>query len=341
MFKLFIMKKLYTFLTLTFIVFIGNAQIVTIPDAAFKAKLLSASSSNNIAQNSTNANFKIDANNDGEIQQTEAMQVYRLNVRNATISSLAGINAFTNLRNLNCGSNLLTTVNISSLSNLTFLYCDINQLSTLDLTNTINLIYLDCSNNLLSYLNLSTIINLQGLSCSNNYLTSLDESTLTHLVNLVCHDNQITSLNVNTMLDLYELFCYNNPITSLDLSNLNNLIDIDCSGSAITTLDASNSSNLQNLYCDSTPIETLFMKNGATEVLSILNSPNLRYICADENQIQDVQNIINQNGYINCHVNSYCSYVPGGTFYTIVGILISVASHPLLLLSYLLFPCIV
>jgi hypothetical protein len=55
------------------------------------------------------------------------------------------------------------------------------------------------------------------------------------------------------------------------------------------------------------------------ETLSILNSPNLRYICADENQIPQVQSVIDQNGYTNCHVNSYCSFTPGGTFYTIQG----------------------
>ncbi len=45
------MKKLYALLIVTLIGFVGKAQIVTIPDANFKAKLLS---------------LGIDTNNDGE-----------------------------------------------------------------------------------------------------------------------------------------------------------------------------------------------------------------------------------------------------------------------------------
>lgn len=52
-----------------------NAQIVNIPDANFKARLLEASSNNGIAISLSGGYFKIDANNDGEIQQTEASNV--------------------------------------------------------------------------------------------------------------------------------------------------------------------------------------------------------------------------------------------------------------------------
>ncbi len=48
-----------------------EAQIVNIPDANFKAKLLEASPSNTIAQNASNQNIKIDVNDDGEIQESE------------------------------------------------------------------------------------------------------------------------------------------------------------------------------------------------------------------------------------------------------------------------------
>jgi len=313
------MKKIY-FLPLLFLLSWSlTSQIIAIPDANFKAKLLAANTTNTIAQGVHGANLKIDANNDGEIQQSEALLVYSLNVNNASILSLVGINSFSNLRNLYCGRNQLTSMDISNLSDLKILACGLNQLSSLDLTNNVNLWSLDCSSNQLHSLNLSTIINLQTLFCETNFLTALDESTLTHLDGLVCNDNQITSLNFSLMPNLINLFCYNNPIASLDLSNLVNLVAIDCSGNAITTLDVSNCINLQNLFCDATPVESIFMKNGRSEVLSILNSPNLRYICADEEQLQQVQNAIVQNGYTNCHVNSYCSFNPGGTFYSIQG----------------------
>ena len=43
------------------------------------------------------------------------------------------------------------------------------------------------------------------------------------------------------------------------------------------------------------------------------------YICANDDQIDTYEFIKNSCGYTNCHVNSYCSFTPGGTFYTIQG----------------------
>lgn len=61
------MKKLL----LVLLLFTGmvKAQIVNIPDANFKAKLLSASPTTQLAKNFSDQWIKIDANNDLEIQQ--------------------------------------------------------------------------------------------------------------------------------------------------------------------------------------------------------------------------------------------------------------------------------
>jgi hypothetical protein len=73
--------------------------------------------------------------------------------------------------------------------------------------------------------------------------------------------------------------------------------------------------------CSNNQLNTLFLKNGINEsVLDFSNNPNLEYICADEGQIASIQNSISNYNYTNCHVNSYCSFTPGGTFYTIQGI---------------------
>jgi uncharacterized repeat protein (TIGR01451 family) len=49
------------------------------------------------------------------------------------------------------------------------------------------------------------------------------------------------------------------------------------------------------------------------------NNPILLYICADEGEMTDLQTQVDQLGYVNCQVNSYCSFSPGGVFYTIQG----------------------
>ena len=60
-----------------------QAQIINIPDANFKAKLLEASTINLIAFDSSNNPIKIDTNNDGDIQIVEANKVHQLAVDNS------------------------------------------------------------------------------------------------------------------------------------------------------------------------------------------------------------------------------------------------------------------
>ena len=95
---------LKTICLLALLVFAVNtqAQIINFPDANFKAKLLQASTANNIALNINGIKIKIDTNNDGEIQQSEALVVYTLNVPSSNISSLSGIEFFKNIRYLSC-----------------------------------------------------------------------------------------------------------------------------------------------------------------------------------------------------------------------------------------------
>ncbi len=136
------MKKFYfsliTFLFLT----IANAQIVNIPDPNFKAKLLQASSTNNIASTITPndsgyvASYnKIDTNNDGEIQVSEALLIKFLRVPGVNINDVTGVNAFINLKYFNCASNQISNIDVSGLINLRIFYCQTNQLSSLNLKN--------------------------------------------------------------------------------------------------------------------------------------------------------------------------------------------------------------
>jgi Leucine-rich repeat (LRR) protein len=404
------MKKLYTLLVIALIGFVGKAQIVNIPDANFKAKLLQASPSNQIASTQTpNASgnvttyIKIDTNNDGEIQVSEALAIKWLSVRISSISDLTGIESFTNLISLSCRHNSLTVLNISSLLNLKFLYCYDNQLTSLNMTGLTNLQYIGCYNNLLTSLNVTGLTNLQHLDCSGNLLPSLNVSGLTNLQQLYCSSNQLpslnvsgltnllwleciynqltnlnvsgltnlqilgcnynqlpsinvsgltnlqllncsdnllpslnvsgltnlqelgcyrnllTSLNVSGLTNLQRLYCYNNLLPSLNVSSLTNLLELTCQNNQLTSLDVSGLTNLQTLNCSANQLTTLFVKNGRSENIIFENNPALQYICADDAQITSIQTKITQYGYTNCHVNSYCSFTPGGAFYTLQG----------------------
>jgi hypothetical protein len=165
----------------------------------------------------------------------------------------------------------------------------------------------------------SGLTNLQGLNCSYNQLPSLNVSGLTNLQILYCYNNQLTSLNVSSLTNLQYLYCSLNQLPSLNVSGLTNLQDLYCQNNQLTTLDANGLTSLQNLYCNGNPLINLFIKNGMFESIPFNNIPTLQYICVDEFQLAIVQSVITQMGYTNCHVNSYCSFAPGGAFYTIQG----------------------
>ena len=379
------MKKIFLFLLL----FTGmvKAQIVTIPDANFKAKLLAATTipinGIYIAKDLSGNPIKIDANNDGEIQNSEALAVSYSDVSSSKISDLTGISSFTNLTSLNCSSNQLTSLDVTSLVNLTYLNCYYNQITSLDVMSLVNLTRLDCSVNKLTSLDVLPLVNLTSFNCGYNQLTSLDVMPLVNLTFLGCYSNQLTSLDVTLLVNLTDLrcsenqittldvtplvnltnfecrsnlltsldvmplvkltrldcinnqltslvvtgiakltslYCYTNQLTSLDLTGLVNLSYLDCNTNQLTSLDLTTQINLTFLNCSSNNLTKLFIKNTKLSgVFSFNNNQNLQYICVNEKQLDYVKSLIDLYGYINCQVNTYCSFVQGGAYNTIKG----------------------
>lgn len=185
------MKKPYIFLLVVLFGFIGNAQIVNIPDANFKAKLLAADHSplNAFAFGFDQQAFKLDVNNDGEIQVSEAQLVIQLNISHSNIADLTGIESFTNLIVLNCNNNQLSNLNVNTIPTITLLQCQNNQLQTLDVRGLTSLTYLNCSDNQLTSLYIKNGSNEpSGLAFANNsnlqYICA-DESQFTAIFNRI------------------------------------------------------------------------------------------------------------------------------------------------------------
>ena len=145
------MKKI-AFLFFIFYAFFGNAQIVTIPDVAFKNALLAASTTVEVAQDINYNWIVVDTNNDQEIQNNEAEAVYHLSLNHLFIDNLNGIDAFTNLVSLNCNFNNITSINTSTLTNLKTLNAASNNLTSINVSGNAGLLYLDCGNNNLTNL---------------------------------------------------------------------------------------------------------------------------------------------------------------------------------------------
>lgn len=98
------------------------AQTVNIPDVNFKTYLI--------------GNTLINTNGDSEIQLSEAT-AYTQSVYcpNLGITDLTGIEAFTNITELYCGFNQLTSIDVSQNTALVYVYCYSNQLTCLNLKN--------------------------------------------------------------------------------------------------------------------------------------------------------------------------------------------------------------
>lgn len=271
------MNKKLLFILLLF-AGMANAQIVNIPDEYFKAKLLQSDVNNAIARDQAGLPMKIDANNDGEIQTSEALAVYGLRLWSSFIFDATGISGFANLTHLEftnnpmtsldvrplthltqliCSGNRLTSLNVSGLTSLGQLFCDSNRLTSLNLTGLSNLSTLYCSDNPLGTLNLSTNTGLVQLFCANNNLTALNLSGLTNITLLMCENNALTNLDLAGLTNLDLLFCGHNLLTNINVSHLPNLKTLNCYYNQITALDLSNSTQLTNLSCGENSIPVL------------------------------------------------------------------------------------
>ncbi|RKR05248.1 putative repeat protein (TIGR01451 family)/predicted secreted protein (Por secretion system target) [Flavobacterium sp. 90] len=461
------MKKIY-FLILALCFFNGlKAQVVNIPDSNFKTALIS----NKILCKDVDGNsIKIDKNNNGEIETSEALSVYQLIANKCLISDLTGINDFKNLTLLHCYENSISTLDLSNLKNLNTLDCRDNLLTNLNIINSPVFNYLDCSNNKLTNLNLTNAKDLVTLNCKNNLLSSIDfdNKNLNILKTLVCNDNAILGLNLTNFYELWYIDCHNNSLKNLELQSGSKLGELNCSQNKLTnlvlsdlpnlstmnsydnlltsvtlnklpliidlilyknklaTIDLSNLSRADNklnslnvgsnlltsinlgsikyftslnvannkltdlnflpaykgadyfncsmnlinsisitvpaskFYCSNNPLTSLdisgFMetfectntllqaielsntrgntsfdvsnnkdlkflstKNGYINSGFLNNCPKIKFICADDDDVKNLQNAINNAGYLNCAISSYCSFTPGGTHYVIQG----------------------
>lgn len=189
-----------------------QSQIITFQDINFKNKLLQSSPSNSIAskqislQNSID--IKIDANNDGEIEISEALEVNFLIIGllngSGNITSLDGIQYFTNLKALDCSYNQISTIPVTNLSNLTFLNCEKNQISTIDVSGCVALREFRCNTNPLGSLNVNGLLNLNVLDVSETPLVTIDCSQ-TAVTQLVCINNpNLQSINVQNNTSGYD-----------------------------------------------------------------------------------------------------------------------------------------
>ena len=195
------------------------------------------------------------------ISDTKLASVTQISVKEMGISSLKGIEYFTEIINLWCQENRLTSLDVSKNTKLTYLQCNNNQITSLDVSKNTEMIDLFCYGNLITSLDVSKNTKLEVLNCYSNQLISLDVSKNTMLFRLVCADNQLTSLNITNNTKLTSLECARNQITSLNVSNNTKLANLYCDENKISSLFLGNNTELKSFACSANKIDQLDLSN--------------------------------------------------------------------------------
>ncbi|RXR22197.1 DUF7619 domain-containing protein [Flavobacterium stagni] len=235
----------------------------------------------------------------------------------------------------------LTSLNVSNNPTLEEFQVSDNNLSQINLSQNGNLKIVNIQNNSqISVFTTSNLTQLEQLYILGNSITSLDLTPLQQLKVLYCGSPSIANLDFSQNNLLESLSLFGLPLQSLSISNLTLLKYLNLNSIPISQIDLNANTQLSNIYfqnCNNletvdmtTQVDPFFNSfffncqnlkyilakngvwNGNNMVLSML--PNLMYICVDDNEVQSYQNT-----GPNVSVNSYCSFVPGGSYNTIQG----------------------
>lgn len=308
-----------------------NAQIVSIPNATFKSRLLSANSSNTIAKDINGNYIDIDSNNDNEIQESEALQVKELKlIESINVASIEGINSFLNITKLEIKFNGLINADLTALNQLNYvdIYCGNlnlglkNNLETLYAIHTSTLTYTSTtatlkkttsSLNLFLSINYLLKINLIELKIQNftSQMTDFDYSNLKYMHNL-----QVLDLGLTDGSDL--VFTNYNPLDSpLYPQNIKTLILKNLS-SNINLMNLNSIENLEFYSIDTTVFQTYeYPYPVAIQTFNPANFPNLKSLnfVRYYNGIQnlDLSVLTHLETFITSEANVYTGY-NGSTF---------------------------
>ena len=292
-------------------------------------------------------NFQCNYNLISTLNISNLTALTEISCTNNQLSSL-NLNGLPNLTTLSCSINQLTSLNLTGLSNLKTLQSCYNPIKTLDLSPLTSATSIDIYNNTLSSINIKGLSNLISLRCNNNLINvPLDLTGLNNLESIDCSYNQIPDIIFGGNIKLTYITCTNNLLKKLDLTGFNNLISVNCNfnqiseiafggnmklsniscgNNILTTLDLSSLILNSSLDCKNNLLESLVFKNGKKEYgiyggmyPNLEGNPTLRYICQDQDAVLSTQQYVDSLKYTNCVVSSFCSFTPGGVYYTVQG----------------------
>jgi len=252
---------------------------VQVPDANFQTYLTANYPAG--AFSTSGGNFFVDSDFT-DVQAEDTLDISSLN-----ISSIEGIQAFSNLVFLSCDYNDLTSLPVNLPTSIVYLSCRENDLTQLPVLPP-GLTTLSCNNNQLTSLP-GIPTTLHTLFCPSNLLTSLPNLPGS-LTLLICSDNQLAALPALPN-QLTNLSCGQNNLTSLPVLP-QSLQYLDCNNNQLTQLPAF-PANLGELFC------------GYNQLTTIAALPlNMLMLDVQGNQLSEIPDLPSSLYYLNCDSNN-------------------------------------
>ena len=241
-----------------------------------------------------------DYDGNGYISDYEISITMNISCEHMGITSLKGIEYYTDLQGLWCRDNDIEELDLSGNPDLRGLWCSENPISELDFSNNPELVwvycfecnltsldfsdtphmaYIECNTNPLTELDISTNSELEHLMCGSCELHELDLSNNPELCELVCFRNEMTYLNIEENYKLKRLNIWDNPdLGNIDVDHLSGLEYFNCAHNGMTEIDVSGNPQLMQLSCAYNDIEEL----------DLSNNPRLGYLDCADNQIGEL-----------------------------------------------------
>ena len=235
---------------------------------------------------------EFDEDNNNSLSADEIAKAKDIHLAGRGISSLAGVEHFTNLEELDVQHNEeLTTLNLSKNTELKTLKCSNTKLTSLDTSHNKKLVYLQCDYiPTLTTLNVSENKDLKTLHCKHNALTALDLTNNSALEKLECGDNELTTLDLSKNTELKYFGCFNSKLSSLDLTNNTNLEELYFCGNNVSNIDVSENTKLKFLHLFSNQLITLdTSKNSNLQRLWVYTNPLTSMYLGDSGSIREVK----------------------------------------------------
>ena len=256
----------------------GDENNVNIPDANLRAVIADS----------------LGKARDEAITQAEMASLTHLEIRDANISDLTGMEFATNLTFLWLTGNAITDLSaLCDLTNLTGLVIFGNAITDIStLSNLTHLEHLNLDGNSISDISaLANLTNLEWLSVGENPITDISAlAALTNLGFLRLYTNSISNISALAALtNLKSLNLRDNSISNISaLANLTNLRELDIVHNNLSDISAL--ANLMNL-------ESLDLAyNSISDISALSNLINLTYLNLSDNNISDISPLVANTG---------------------------------------------